>query len=264
MFGLMLASPVAPQQIATGGVAAQQFVYMGKPVHPFCVDFPLEGSSRPGPFPLAKCSDTKVVAVSKPDGWLEAEYPHKDGEFFVSHPPYISYRVLARKGERFLIGSESSGGGSGQFSALFWVRLTSDQIGVVKDEMGGDRCGGSLSGYAVEGRDIAFNVDTPAGEILAQSGISIDKSITDQLRSGYRDCDGASHYRYNLTTEKKQLTSLKLNVPDPPGSDAAGPQACFDRLVLEYGKKKQTVLGPEALKKFGREFAAKCTGSRHP
>ena len=264
LLGLLLAAPAAAQQIVSGNAAAQQFVYMGKPIHPFCVDFPLEGSSRPGPFPLAKCSDTKVVAANKPDGWLEADYPRKDGDFFISEPPYISYRVLAKKGDRFLIASASSGGGSGQFSALFWVRLTSDQIGVAKDEMGGDRCGGSLSGYAMEGRDIGFNVDTPAGQIIALSGIPLDKSITDQLRSGYRDCDGAAHYRYNLATEKMQLSSLKLNVPDLPGPDATNPQSCFDRLVVEYGRKKQTVLSPGALKKFAGDFAAKCTTSRHP
>ena len=264
LFGLLLASPFAAQQIATGNAAAQQFVYMGKPIHPFCVDFPLEGSSRPGPFPLAKCSDTRVVAASKLDGWLEAEYPRKDGDFFISQPPYISYRVLAKKGDRFLIATESSGGGSGQFSALFWVRLTSDQIGVAKDEKGGDRCAGSLSGYAMEGRDIGFNVDTPADQIVALSGIPFDKSITDQLRSGYRDCDGAAHYRYDLAREKMQFSSLKLNVPDPPASDAPDPQSCFDRLVVAYGRKKQTVLNPEGLKKFGHDFAAKCTTSRHP
>lgn len=264
LFGLLFAVPVAAQQIVTGNAAAQQFVYMGKIIHPFCVDFPLEGSSRPGPFPLAMCSDTKVVAAVKPDGWLEAEYPRKDGNVFISLPPYVSYRVLAKKGDRFLIASNSSGGGSGQFSALFWVRLTSDQIGVAKDEIGGDRCGGSLSSFAMEGRDVGFNVDTPADQIIALSGIPIDNSITDQLRSGYRDCDGAAHYRYDLAKEKMQLSSLKLNVPDPPASTATGPQSCFDRLVVEYGKRKQTVLNPDALKKFGRDFAAKCTTSRQP
>jgi len=259
---LLVATPLAAQQIVMGNAAAKQFVYNGKPVHPFCLGFTQEASSRPGPFLLSKCSDTKVVPKSHPDDRLEAEYPREAGDFFVSFPPFVSYKVLAKKGDRFLIASDSSGGGSGQFSNLFWVRLTKEEIGVSKDEIGGDRCVGGLSNYVAEGRAIGFNVDTPAAEIISLTGVQIDKSITDQLKAGYADCDGAAHYRYDLATEKMRLSSVKLNVPDPPGAAARDPQACFDRLVRQYDKNKKTVLKPNELKEFGRVFAAMCALDR--
>jgi hypothetical protein len=260
IMGLLVTSPLAAQQIVIGNAAAKEFVYNGKPVHPFCVGFPQEASSRPGPFLLSKCSETKVVPKSHPDGRLEAEYPHEAGDFFVSFPPFVSYKVLAKKGDRFLVGSDSSGGGSGQFSNLFWVRLTKEEIGVSKDEIGGDRCMGGLSNYVVEGRVIGFDVNTPAVEIISLTDVQIDKSITDQLKSGYVDCDGAAHYRYDLATEKMLLLFVTLNVPDPLYTAARDPQACFDRLVRQYGKNK---LKPNELKEFGRTFAAMCALNPH-
>lgn len=255
----LLAANVAwAQQIVTGNAAARQFLYNGKPIHPLCVDFPQERSSRRGPFPLVKCSDTKVVPTSHPDGWLEAEYPREDGAFFVSSAPFISYKILAKKGDRFLIGSESSGGGSGQFSALLWVRLKDKDIGVSKDEVGGDRCAGRLSNYVTDGSAIRFDVDTPATQILSLSGVQIDASTTGQLRTGYQDCDGTAQYRYDLITEKMELTSVKLNVPDAPEDAARNPQACFDRLVRRYERNRKTTLNPNELKEFGRAFVSTC------
>jgi hypothetical protein len=259
IMGLLVSTSLAAQQIVIGNAAAKEFVYNGKPVHPFCVGFPQEASSRPGPFLLSNCSDTKVVPKTHPDGTLEAEYPHEAGDFFLSFSPFVSYKVLAKKGDRFLIRSDSSGGGSGQFSNLFWVRFTKEEIGVSKDEIGGDRCIGGLSNYVQEGsRVIGFDVNTPAAEIISLTGVRIDKSITDQLKSGYVDCDGTAHYRYDLATEKMRLSSVKLKLPDPPEAAARQPQACFDRLVRQYNKNKKTVLNPSKLKKFGRTFTAMC------
>ena len=77
VMGLLVTSPLAGQEIVIGSAAARQFVYNGKRVHPFCVGFPQEASSRSVPFLLSMCSDTKVVPKSNPDGWLEAEYPRE-------------------------------------------------------------------------------------------------------------------------------------------------------------------------------------------
>jgi hypothetical protein len=137
-------------------------------------------------------------------------------------------------------------------------RLTKEEIGVSKDEMGGDRCIGGLSNYVAEGRGIGFDVNTPSAKIISLTGVQVDKSITDQLKSGYVDCDGAAHYRYDLATDRMRLSSVKLNVPDPPDTAARDPQACFDRLVRQYYKNKKTLFNPDELKEFGRAFAAMC------
>ena len=266
MMGSWIAGPLTAQgdlKILTGSDAAKLFVYEGKPLHPFCLGFPLEASSRSGPVELAKCTDTKVVPKSPGEGRLEAEYPRTEGDFFISLPPYVSYGVLAKKGQNFLIASDSSGGGSGQFSSLFWVRLTDKEISVTKDEIGGDRCAGQLSNYVVEGAAIRFDVSTPAAEIVALTGVKVASAISDKLRAGYHACDGAARYRYDLVSEKMELSSLELSVPDPAGPGTIGdPQSCFDQLVRQYARNNKLRLVPEALKDFGRVFASTCVDAR--
>src|SRR5262245_6405476 len=153
-------------KIETGTKAEKFFIYEGKPLHPFCLDFPSERASREEPVELAKCTNRKVAPKKEKNGWWSAEYPKEEGDFFISFPPGISYGVLAKKDDRFLIATEHSGGGSGQFTDLFWVRLDEKQIRIVKDELGGDRCGGRLDGYRADGAAIRFNQATPAAEII--------------------------------------------------------------------------------------------------
>lgn len=247
-------------KIVTGKAAAKIFVYDGKPIHPFCLDFPVEGSSRHvTPNVLARCTDLKVAPKSEADGWWSAEYPEEKEEAHVSFGPYNSYGVLAAKGDKFLIGSEYSGGGSGQFTALFWVRFDGKQILDVKDEAGGDRCAGHLDGYRADGAAIRFNQATPAADIIGLTGVKVDDKIAGELGWGYIDCAGEAHYRYDLATEKLELTGLSL-VGAEPASDADpnNPRTCFDKLVQQYTKSKKTNLKITELKEFGLKFSAAC------
>jgi hypothetical protein len=92
IIGTLIARPLWAQgdlKVLTGNEAIHLFVYAGKPVHPFCLGFPLGGSSRKEPVELAKGTDGKVVPKSPREGWLEAEYPRTEGDFFISQPPYV-------------------------------------------------------------------------------------------------------------------------------------------------------------------------------
>jgi hypothetical protein len=248
----------------TGTAAVRTFTFHGTPIHPFCVDFPLERSSRSQPNELTKCTDPRVPPKSAPGGWLSAEYPTEPGERFVSFPPYASYRVLARKGDRFFITTEKSGGGSGQFTELFWVRLGTDRIALVKDETGGDRCLGGLDITKVSGTSVRLSQSRSAQDLIALSSVSASVSapatLTDQLHSGYQACDGSAAYRYDLNSERMQLTGVLLSQPDPPDAADTSPQACFDRLAIQYGNRGP--LAPDQLKRFGQEFVAMCGRTR--
>src|SRR5439155_25200387 len=118
-------------KILTSSEAAKLFVYQGKPVHPFCLFFPFD-SARWEPMELAKCTDEQVAPQAAAGGWLSADYPD-DGAPRLSGA-WASYRVLAKKGERFLVASDISGGGSGKFTFLVWVQLNVKQLTLVKDE----------------------------------------------------------------------------------------------------------------------------------
>jgi hypothetical protein len=253
----------ANTKILTGEKAIRLFVYAGKPVHPFCLGFPIEASSRSVPVDLAKCSATNVVAASSGKGRWSAEYPRDNGAFFISAAPYVSYGVLANKGDRFLIASDSSGGGSGQFSNLFWVRLDGKQLVLVEDEMGGDRCAGGLSDFRTQGSVVFFSVNIASAEILALSGLKLDRAITNKLHSGYVHCDGRAIYRYDLKTEKRELTTVEVNRPEETSDAAAAePQPCFEKVVLLYTRGKTATLKTDKLRELGRRFAATCLAAQ--
>jgi hypothetical protein len=246
-------------RVVTGAGAVQGFVYQGKTIHPFCVDFPLERSSRSEPKALTDCMDPRVTPKPAPGGFLSAEYPTDPGERFVAFPPYAAYRLLARKGDRFLIATEKSGGGSGQFSELFWVRLGADRIVLDKDETGGDRCLGGLGEYQVSGTAVRFSQSQSAQDLIASGGAAVPAAIKDALRSGYQACDGRAVYRYDLTAERMRVVEWELNNPDPPDAADKSPQACFDRLAAAYSQRFRTRVSPDQFKRFGQDFVSSCS-----
>jgi hypothetical protein len=247
-----------PSRLLTANEAAMRFVYQGKQVHPFCLDFPFERSSRKNPIALGTCTNSKVPFAVSDSGWIAAQYPAPENR------GSISYRVLAATGNRFLVATEIWGGGSGEFSNLFWARLGDREISVDGDLAGGDRCAGGLSGYTIEGRTLRFNVSTPARDILRLAGAKVSDSILGRFGPGYTSCDGEAAYRYDLATRRMVLSGLTLNAEQSPanssilGDSARDTRACFDTVVREYVRNGRQTLTPRELKAFGRSFTARC------
>jgi hypothetical protein len=243
--------------IETGANAAMRFVYLGQPVHPLCVRFSLEESSVE-PNDLSSCAHN-TPATRDSRGWLAADSPPGEGR------GNVAYRALAAKGDRFLIAEDYWGGGSGQWSFLFWVRLANGRVTRDQDERGGDRCAGGMSDFTVDSATVHYKALEPTTDILKLAGVAVSDSLRDLLRSSYPDCDGVASYVYDPATDKTRFTSLTLSGNPPPRSADAGPpspndpQVCFDSLAHQYiGAGKQT-LTPASLKEFGRAFSTRCT-----
>lgn len=84
--------------ILVGGQAAARFQFDGTPVHPLCVNMPLD-SSLSDPKSLSECTNRRITPTAGRDGSWEAH--SKEQELG------ISYRVLANKGDRFLLATDS-------------------------------------------------------------------------------------------------------------------------------------------------------------
>jgi len=249
-------SAQSPPRIVTGEEAAKQFVYQGNPVHPFCLAFPLETRSRSRPNNVTECTAAEVIPSVDTHGFLAARE---------SRSHRAAYRVLAKKGDDFLIASEVQYGGTGQFSALFWAHLDDTQLRIVREEPGGDRCGGGLSGYELDGLAVRFSMSATTPDILRLAGVRLDDGLIDQLRFSSLDCEGEAQFRYDLRSEEKRLIALRLNSKDEYSEAAArsrtkpgGPQDCWDRLVRESRSAGKTTLTARELRRFGRQFSAKC------
>ncbi len=248
----------AHQRIVTAPAAADTFLYRGRPVHPFCVDFPLEEASRSQPTDLARCTDRSVTPRVVRGVWFSADRPPVGDRGGGG----VEYRVLASTGDRFLLAVESSGGGSGSFSELFWVRLSNHDVRVDRDELGGDRCEGGMSGYTIAGNTLRFYATASSKTLIGLTGVSIPDTIRHELRDAYYACDGAANYAYDLRSHRMTIETFTLAEPaarvpsSPPGETSA--QKCFDALVAEYAARRRLTLTPGEFRQFGAVFADRC------
>jgi hypothetical protein len=254
---IILGSSVASAQtrvpIVTGDDAARSFAYNGKPVHPLCVFFPF-GSGRGEPIALAECTKLDVVPTLV-DGWLGAESP---GE---RNGGGASYRVLAKKADRYLVASSVSGGGTGQFSFLQWLRLSSTQIAISKAELGGDRCSGGLGPYEVREHDVRFAMNLTPRALALAAVPELKHEIEETLSERYLDCYAAAWYVYDFEREQYALASVELlsdylPEPSPDTSTANSPPICMDEAIRQRIRTRRTTLSPSELGEFGRTFLA--------
>jgi hypothetical protein len=244
--------PWLVERIVTGPAAVDGFRFGDRPIHPLCVLFSQEESSRHAPVPLATCADS-TVPVEQRDGWMWAEKTDTHA--------YSGYRVLARKNDRFLLAIESSGGGTGRFTDLTWVRLGPTSLADVKDVLGGDRCGGGQSGFRVEGRRVVFIADVTTADVLRLADVTVPDTVRSILDPPYLTfpCYGHVNYQYDLLAERLRVESLTLRPDTQPAAREifrthAGPQACFDKLAREVGEPLQ----PPEIAAFGRRFLNEC------
>jgi len=174
-----IAAACTRQPVVTGPAAAGAFLYRGVTVHPFCVDLPQETLSRKEPMDLADCTDQTVPPRTVRDVWRSADRKPVDGRGAGG----VEYRVLASDGDRFLLAVEASGGGTGSFSELFWVRLTDHSISIDRDELGGDRCADGIAGYVVTGDTLRFYATASTRRLIGFTGVSFPDSVRRRLRN---------------------------------------------------------------------------------
>ncbi len=250
------------EPIVTGKAAAELFVYQGKPIHPFCINFPFDSDPA---VKMQSCAGSRVE-VRRHDDWLEADFPHDSGA--ILRQPFASYRVLAKKGTEFLIATTTSGGGSGIFDSLFWVAIDGNTLRVTTRVTGGDRCGGGLeSDYRFENNFLLFSQHvTPIDILKLASG---DNSKT-SLEGSASSCFGRAHYEYDIANNKRKLVSITLaydldsnnasgEVTDRPGwTEEYADQSCFNKVYNHYIASKKAELSNAQLTSFGHDFMTTC------
>ncbi len=201
LFGSVYHLSAQPRmKVVLGAGATKQFVYLGKPVHPFCVDFTTHSRRA---VDLSSCTDTKV-RVNRSRGWIEAEYPQNSRSLF--EQPYASYRVFAKRGDSFLVAGTASNGGTAIYESLFWVSMHGSKLRLDRVLSGGDRCnGGTADGYQLKGTSLRFAQNlTPAGILELSSG----KPAAGAWEDGAPSCMGQALYRYDIAQDKLKLESV--------------------------------------------------------
>jgi hypothetical protein len=255
---LGIVSCYAAPRLQMGDAAAAGFRYRGKPIHPMCLNFSLETASD-RPISLATCGDDAAVTLDA-RGWWTADFPPGYGR------GGISYRVLAAKGDRFLVAKDLWSGGTGQFSILSWVRVRNGQVTDDTPVHGGDRCAGGLSHIVVDSLRVRYDASTTGLDILKLAGIAIPDSVADQMQFAYYACDGYATYVYDPATGKSRFVAVKLSAEAPTAPSARStfddPEACFEGLIRDRVTEPAKALTPAELNELGNAFVKRCTRAR--
>jgi len=249
--------------LTMGPQAAAGFVYQGKPLHPFCVEFPADEDNAENR--LADCTHTQAAPRTDARGFLAAE--DENQAHAMIRRPFSSYRVLGRKGDRFLIATETSGGGTGIFDSLLWVRLDESAVRMAGSIAGGDRCSGGLDGFTILGGVVEFSEHLTPEDVLALAAVRVEQ---DSVEYSAMSCFARAHYIYDAAAETLALKSVtlryELGTPDRDGraEDREGwtglfpAQSCFNKVFNEHIEQERATLDRTLLQQFGKEFISRC------
>lgn len=154
------------QALAEASHLPSALLYHGKPIEPLC--FNSDAEKSPKFFDIKACeeSNRQENIEIKP---MNTMHENDRGYFFrnksESNTSYssISYRYISSSKHAELVLVEWSGGGSGYFSDLYWLKREGDVLEVVNHVSGGDKCNGGIGNVHVDGQDVTIERNvTPA------------------------------------------------------------------------------------------------------
>ncbi len=282
----LLAQSLAPEPAAAEAPPADG-------IHPNCISalspYPW-GERSHDPVPLKLCNKGNAhIPTRTYNGFLFA-----DGTAW--HRSYFGYRVRGRLGEGIdVVQTVMSGGGSGSFSAVLFIRGLREaapwpELVAVGGWFAGDRCNGGL-------RDV--NVAGPAAIETAENITSFDLFTLDDPRRGYGrrmaatarlfaggqtevnelrsrgeiqlepyedletsagGCIGTVHYRYDLSDGSRELLGVTLEqLEDSSYAEKTyRVQACFNAVVAKAAGDLPHRFSPKDLGALKERFRKAC------
>ena len=272
MSGILLAAMVVSGTAWSVDTPQQTFTFRHKPIDPRCVAalVPMEGNG-PGSVKLATC--TGPGKMTRNGQSVSIEEPDPDAGM---RTPFDSYEVVARQGERYVLSTLSSGGGTGLFSTLMIVRRDRDQLTTERLFPGmGDRCNGGFAGAELHGNRLQWSTNITPYEVIDEAGIKLPDG--DLLEDSAQSCVGTLESEYDFETGKTRVASETFTLSYFGGSSEAASglltdrtgwtdrfslQHCFNLTYNSYVSAAHTVLSPIEMKTFGKDFAKTCLKKR--
>jgi hypothetical protein len=236
-------------------------IYQNKPVDPLCL-------SENHYNELSKCginAEPDLVAsgdneILKAKGYYGYEYQVKNSG---QSRGYSYYKVIGKSGNKIIVNTVSSGGGSGEFTAILLVSRNADKLKITT-VASGDRCNSGVSHPEVKNDRLIYRSNmTPLDYTgLAHSNPHLLKSM-DDLQYCAACCAGYAVYSFPLKNEMENTKFLYVDFKDYPAKELAKLgdkpyQRCFDKLIADYQSQGKTRLVGKAAAEFALKFYSLC------
>ena len=267
MFFMFAAINVFPADQATRPYALAlanlptSLIYNGKPIDAWCFTDTNSDS-------LKKCGINfeKDIKISGQDKQLEKKgYTGYEYHFKGSGPThgYSYYRPIAHFGNKDVIFTLSSGGGSGQFTAIKTIDRHGDKLNIQTYDMG-DRCNNGISDIKQDNEKITYLAHITPFDFLTLAEDNPHKlQAYDDLAACAACCAGTVRISRPLNDNFLKATVVSVDFSnyslEDGGYTGKKPyQACFNSLIATYKAKHKTVLTLAALKVFVQQFNQQC------
>lgn len=209
------------------------------PFHPYYVSntLPWEGDGEPVEF-----TNLNIDGIEYEEGektpillWEDsAGYDLDYGEdVFVMRAPYFSYDVLAQDGEKFIVSTSESGGGTGIFSDIRILEVKGNTIEVVDNFAGGDRCTGGLMECNYEKGKVYYSTNITPEDLLILGLDEHSPTYDIALDWCAMCCIGTADFEYVVQTGESTLVSITIDMAyyGPYEDYPAGEQCFFDAIA---------------------------------
>lgn len=175
----------------------------------------------------------------------------------VSHG-YSYYQFFEAGNHAYWLYTINSGGGTGDFTAIYWVKRKNNTMLEMKKLVNGDRCNSGIQDVSTEKHQLKFSVNLTAYDFLALAKPPTIKAYDDLAACAV--CCVAKAFYVTQTNAATQLNYVDLgntkNTKEMPQQGSL--QSCFNYLFTSYVTSGTNKFKLKTLKEFSDKFQKTC------
>lgn len=192
-------------------------------------------------------------------GFIGYEYHFKNAGFTTG---YSYYRPIGHFENKTIVLTVSSGGGSGEFTAIKTIERISNKL-KIQTKDAGDRCNHGIFDVKKETKQITYRAHITPFDFLTITNENPHKlKAYEDLEACAACCAGSILIARSLDKNFSKATILSIDFShyslEPGTTNSRTYQSCFNSLITTYKIKHKTVLTLDELKILVQQFNKKC------
>lgn len=248
----------------------KDFKYQNKPIDPLCIDkLSLDQTARASSVNVDECSKHRnIVEEGVNDdlirkGYIGYEYSYNLPGATEKGTTY--YKYLGKVDDAHVIYAMQNTGGSGFFTSILWIKRQGNNLRLLKEIAGGNRCNGGIDpSITLKDKKVTYKASVTPFGVMAMSGVMQPNiQSIDDLTDCAVCCVGDATFEYDLSKDNAVPMLLSLSFAKDAGRDEIYTQGklqnCFNEQVRDYIKKnKNAKFTQDQLKTWAEQFNTTC------